>query len=252
MDPLPDRARTGAVPRLHTLVRRRRLVGVALVLAVLAFLVATVHPTTLRARSYTVGSATALVLVDYPISPVVAADEAAGIPLLAFRAKLLADLVMKPMLLDALAARLGVPSRLVVAKPPGLAPPPPGASVSPGDPRAYVVTAEAPLLDGGANPVMTLTTRAPTPAEAARAATTLVRTLSDHLARIADQQATPPARRLQLRLLAPADGRPVRHGRSQLLAAAGAAFLFLLACRLIAVTPALDPRPPAAPDAVGA
>jgi hypothetical protein len=252
MEPLPDRARTGAATRLRTLVRHRRLVGAALTLAILAFLVATVHPTTLRPRSYTVGKATALVLVDYPTSAVVDAPAADGIPLMAFRSRLLADLVMKPVLLDALAARLGVPRRLVVADPPGLAPAPPSRSVSVADRRAYVISAETPSLDGGANPIMLITTRAPTTAAAARTATAVVMTLTDHLARLADAQGTPAMRRLRLRPLSPPDSRPLRHGRGPATAAAAATAAFLLVCWLITTLAGPPSRRAGGPDPVGA
>jgi hypothetical protein len=247
--------RTQAVARttvhLRTLSRHRVLVGAALVLSIVGFAVVSYRirlPATFESRGYDLGSATAIVLVDAPRSRAVDINAGNGIQVLAFRAKLLADLAMKPVIIDAVAERMGVPSSLVVADPPLSAAAVSGASVTADDRRAYVVRTIVPTLDGGDNPIMTIGTRAPTPAAAERLAGAVIAALTTHLAKVSLRQGTPAPRRILLKQLAPAEGAMLRHGPRPLPTAATCVVVFLLACWLIIAISRLAARLRQVPD----
>jgi hypothetical protein len=233
MDRAADHAPAGALApdHLRTLRRHRVLVSAALALSVVGFALITYRvslPATFEARAYHVGSATAIVLVDAPRSRAVDIAAGNGIQVLAFRAKLLADLAMKPLIMDAVAQRLGVPAALVVADPPlGLAS---GASGTPDDRRANVIRAGVSPVVGGDNPIMTITTRAPTPAAAQRLAGAVIAVLARHLATVSRSQGTPVARRIRLTQLAPPNGTLLQRGPRPATTAAAATLAFLIVC----------------------
>jgi hypothetical protein len=235
MGPTADRRRDTA--RLRTLWRHRRLVGAALVLSIVGFVVVSFRisfPATLQSRGYQVGTATAIVLVDAPRSGIVDVRAGTRISVLAYRAALLAELTMEPVIMDELPRRLGVPRSLVVPDPPRATAVATGASVTPDDRRAYVVRGQAPKVKGGDSPIITISTRAPTPDAAAALADAAVAALDQHLARVNRANSTPVGRRIQLTLLAPSDGTPLQRGPRPALAAAAAGAAFALVCWSIA------------------
>lgn len=248
-DPTHAVARTTA--HLRTLWCHRVLVGTSLVLSIIGFAVVSYRirlPATFESRGYDMGSATAIVLVDAPRSRAVDINAGNGIQVLAFRAKLLADLAMKPVIMHAVAERMGVPSSLVVADPPLGAAAVSGASVTPDDRRANVVRTVAPTLDGGDSPIMTIGTRAPTLAAAEHLAGAVIAALNTHLANVSLKQGTPASRRVLLKQLAPAEGAMVRHGPRSLATAAACVLVFLLACGLIIAISGLAARLRELPD----
>lgn len=239
MDPAADGklARDRSIETAQVLWRHRRIVAAALVLSIVGFVVMTYRvlpPRQLERRDHRLGSAWSLLLVDSARSQAVDYGAAGGgIAALAYRAELLAALVMKPAATTAIAGRLGIDPRLVVADPPLAAAEPAGASVDASDPRAHVVQAQVRELNGGENPVIEIVTRAPTPVAAGRVADAAIAVLRGRLEDVARAQRTPPARRLALVQLLPAQRRWTNTGTGIVVNAAAALLGFAAACWLL-------------------
>jgi hypothetical protein len=204
-------------------------------LAVVGFVVTTYHlipPRVLEKRAQSVGTATAAVLVDSSTSQAVDLGSAT-IGVLAYRAELLSALLMEQTTKIAIARELGVAPGLLVLEPPLPSTVTVGASVDPSGSRAYVLRALVPKLDGGANPIIQISSRAPTPAAATRLAEAAISALRGRLASVTRAQLTPPGRRLVLTQLAPAQGDWVQRGTGPFVNAATALGAFALACWLI-------------------
>ena len=238
---------------LQSLWRQRVLVAGALVLSCVGFLLATyrVGFVTLERRAFAAGLARTEVLVDGVRSRAVDLNVGGDdFRQLSRRATLIADVSMTPDVRARIARRIGVAPDRIVPDPPLNAVRVTGASVGTSDRRAYVLRAEVPSLDGGANPIIVITARAPSPAAAARLADATVAELRGHLAVRARTQGTPYARRLMLMPLSAARGELVRRGRPATLNAALALLGFLVACGMIVAASAVAARWQRAPDPV--
>jgi hypothetical protein len=215
--------------------QHRSVVTIALILSVVGFVVMTFHvvpPRLFEPRAQRLGTATTTVLVDSSRSQAIDVRTNA-IAELAYRAELLAGLLMKPVTRDAVAGKLGLPPDRVILDPPTIAASGPDGPVDTSDPRAYVLRAAVPKFDGGDNQIMQITTRAPTPAAAAQLADASVATLRTRVGSIARAQRTPRGRRLVVTQLEPPRGEWQQRGTAPLLNAAVAILAFAFACWLI-------------------
>ena len=156
------------------------------------------------------------------------------------RAILLANLLASKPFRDETAKRAGVPAGRLIARADtptdsGVKiqnPPSTGATVTPDDPRANVLTARTDV----SLPLITVNVRAPTPAGAARLADSALAVLETQLTELADSQNVPSNRRLLVKRLGTAQAGEAQQGRSPLLGLLVALGAFLIAvCAIIAV-----------------
>jgi hypothetical protein len=231
-----------AVAITRELSRRRLLVAVGLVLGlvcaiVIAYQVTPGLPPKLDKRQYTVGLASAEILVDSPNSQVI--DLGAGrvhtdVDALTTRARLLANLMATSPLKDQIARAARIDPRTFVADAPSLGP---SLKASPIDARtAGPRTNRMTVYYNESLPIITATAQAPSVGVAARIASSARSELRRYLGSVAAQDKVPDARRLVVEPL----GSPLRgiaqRGRSPVLAGFAALLVLVLWCGGIVLT----------------
>lgn len=193
----------------------------AIVVGILLAFRVSVIPPQLEARRYDVTSATVLAIVDTPQSQAIDLSGSTGVDVqvLSDRAKLLADLVTQAPMTQRIAARAGVPRRLLVGVPEKRlgkqideGPQVLGAAVDPDDRRAFVVRAKVPVLLEGATPIIEITAQAPSRRSAARLANAAVAAMRARVREVAEIQRIPPARAITVRQLSSPRITAVAHG----------------------------------------
>jgi hypothetical protein len=232
-----------AVTILRQLWRQRLVVAVGLVLAlvcgvVMAYRVTVGLPPKFETRRYTVGIASAEVLVDSPNSQVI--DLGGGrvrtdVGALTTRARLLANLMATSPLKDHIARAAGIDPSTFVADTPSLGPSQ--------KPAAVDVVAAGPSTNrmtvyyNETLPIITANAQASTEDVAARISSAAVKELDRYLGSVAAQDSVPDARRLVVEPLGPARHGIVQRGSGGILAAIAVLVVFALwCCAMIVMT----------------
>lgn len=222
---------------LRELSRRRALVGLVAILAVLvgvmiAFRVS-VLPPKLESRSYDVGVATARMLVDTPASVVVDVSPK-GSETLGTRASLLSTLMTEGAVKADIAERVGVPPKQLSATAEfgpesGEAP----SAPKPG-PGAHVLTTRVLTNTVGEQlPIIELEAQAPDAKAAVALADAAVASLSESLDSKAASEDVKEARRLRVSPLGPPKVQEAGRGPRPVLGLAASVFVFVAGCGLI-------------------
>jgi hypothetical protein len=190
-----------------------------------------VSPSGLESRKYSVGLASARILVDTPDSQVVeVAPE--GSDSTGVRANLLANLMVEGEIKTAIAERAGLrPDRLQGVSATTLDP---SAAASPPDPRGYVLTTDVvSSQDGERLPIIEIEAQAPDAMKAARLAEAAISGLREHLDSKAAVEEVPDAKRLRLTGLGAPQARDMVRGPRLAMAIAAGMFVFLVCCAAI-------------------
>jgi len=218
---------------LRELWRLRLLVVLTAIVAVIVAINVAyeVSPSSIESRKYSVGVATARILVDTPDSQVVEVapegSDATGV-----RANLLANLMVEGEIKTEIAHRAGLRTEDLdgVAKTAAL----PAASSAPPDPRGYVLTTDVlSSQDGERLPIIEIEAQAPDAAKAAAHADAAIDGLREHLDSKAAADQVKAGERLQLNPLGTPQARDVVRGPRMALAIAAGLFIFLLGCAAI-------------------
>jgi hypothetical protein len=217
---------------LGQLWRRRGLVALGALLALAIGLSVAYRPSLshgLEKRSLELGTASTRLLIDTKISSVT--DLAGSISPLSERAQTYSALAQSEPVLKAVAQDVGIPRDALVADP--------TFSDEQGAPQrsesiakenqiyrvAFNTTKEQPVLD--------LTTQAPSGAAAAKLANSVARTLRAYVVHQQDAQKVPAGRRLTIRQLGAARGGTINSGANVMAAALGGLAVFVAVCLLI-------------------
>ena len=180
-----------------------------------------------QSRSYTVGIASARILVDTPNSQVVEVAPK-GSETLGSRANVLANLMVDGEIKDAIAERAGLRPKQLVA-----------GSVATGGAEAeevpeqssYRLTTGVVLNSDMAElPIIRVEAQAPDTRGAIKLADAAVTGLSDYLDTRAESQKIESTRRLQVSGLGTAQGHEAKRGTGKVAAVAAAIFVFVLGC----------------------
>ena len=217
---------------LRDLWRLRYIVVVVWLVALLAgtLMIYRVSPGKLESRRYVVGVATTRVLIDTPSSQVVDVSPK-GSDTLGVRANLIASLMVDGVFKDAIARRAGLrPDRLV-----GISRNDADQSQAPSPPaRGNVLTTRLlSNVDGDQLPIVEIDTQAADAGRAARLANAAVAGLREYLDQRAAIEQVPPARRLRVSGLGPAQASAVTRGPSRALAFGVVIFVFGIGCALV-------------------
>lgn len=219
---------------LRTLWRKRLLVVLLAVVAVAGGYVLAFYPRfPPESRSYTVGVASARILLDTPESQVVdVAPE--GSDALGPRASVLANLMVDGEIKDAIAKKAGIdPKKLLAAtEASGGA----EAAIPKGESAARVNLLTTSVLitsDMVELPIIKVQAQAPDAAQAGALANAAVEGLRDYLNTRASNERIADDRRLRVTGLGPAQATESVRGRGKVLAVGLALFLFLAGCALI-------------------
>jgi hypothetical protein len=222
---------------LRGLWRRRLLVVVVILLALLAG-----AALMFGSKKYSVGLASARILVNTPHSQIVDIAPRGGAAL-GQQALLLASLMVDGDLKSVIAHKAGLkPSQIVgvgqsvTAQAPGSAAP----SSTPTGPNSYVLTTQV-LTDSTGNelPIIELDAQAPSFVAAETLATATIAGVHDYLSSVASVQGIPEPDRLQVTSLGAPQATTQAHGPSTILAVLAVVFVFCLGCSLILGIPAL-------------
>lgn len=210
----------------------------------------------LESRKYTVGVASARILVDTPNSQVVeVAPE--GSEAVGARATLLANLMVDGEIKAAIAAKAGLaPDKLIGM---GQTTPAPGSVDERPGKNSHVLTTEVLTVpNGGWLPIIEVSTQAPDVAQAERLADAAVSGLTDFLDSKAADDAVPNADRLRVGALGVAQAQETTRGPRLLISLAVMIFVFVSGCATIlgiaaivrglragdSAAAAVPPRPP--------
>jgi capsular polysaccharide biosynthesis protein len=224
---------------LRELWQRRALVAVvAIVAAVVGYLLAFQASFPPKSRSYTVGVASARILVDTPRSQVV--DVAPkGSEMLGARASVLANLMVEGDIKKGIAQR----ARLRPGQLHAMARSADGEMAAPdswSDPKAHVLTTSVLMnSDLVELPIIRVEAQAPDPARATTLANAAVGALSDYLDSKAAAEQVSDGRRLRVRGLGAAQASVAARGPGRMVALAAAIFIFVLGCAAIVGVTAL-------------
>jgi hypothetical protein len=226
-----------SVTILRDLWRRRVLVGIVAVIAILAGGMLAYHagfPP--QRRSYEVGVATASVLLDTPKSQVVEIAPK-GSDMLGARANVLANLMVDGEIKDAIAKNVGLPAKELVATTDSA-----GTAVpeTPLTARSHTYsTSVAKTSDMNELPIIRVQTQAPDVAGAIKLANAAVAGLSEYLDSRAAAETISDTRRLRVRVLGAAQGQVATRGPGRLIALAVTFVVFMVGCALILAVTAL-------------
>jgi hypothetical protein len=231
---------------LRELRRRRRSVGVAFLVAVLAAVLVMYQLPSLKSRSHDVGVASTQVLLDTPSSQVVAV-EPKGSDTLGMRANLLASLMIDGDVESAIAHRAGLKPDQIGGMTDAATDVSPGSSLSAGPPpaasRPYTLTTH--ILSDATNmplPIIEVDVQAPTSDGAVRLARAAVLGLKDYLASTAAEESIPDVQRLQVDGLGVPQGSTVTEGPTTAFAVLVMILVFVLGCASILAGAALRRR----------
>jgi hypothetical protein len=183
-----------------------------------------------KSRSYTVGIATARILVDTPDSQVVeVAPE--GSEMLGSRANVLANLMVDGELKAAIAQRAHLaPNKLVAAAESAGGP----EAVTPLTRDSYALTTGVVVnTDLAELPIIKVEAQAPDTKRAIELANAAVAGLSDYLDQKASTEKVEAGRRLRVSGLGSAQGHAAARGAGRIMALAAAVFLFAISCAAI-------------------
>jgi hypothetical protein len=222
---------------LNELGRRRFVVAVALLLSIgvgmsVAYRVSPGLPPQFHARQYSVGVASARVLINTP-SSIVADLNPNGGGSLATHAQLLGNLLASEQVRTAIAGSARVPLSDLVVEPlsVGGVVQTPLAVSTPAPTGASTLSVNAdPLL-----PLITINAQAPNPATAAALANGAVIALQSYIQTVAASEKIPPSHRTVVTSLGTAQARSTTRGPSHLYGVIATIFLFGLCCYLIIV-----------------
>jgi hypothetical protein len=220
---------------LRELWRRRRLVGMAALTAVLVGVLLTyTFSLPPKSRKYEVGVASARILVDTPNSQVVEVAPR-GSDALGARASLLANVMTEGEVKAEIASRAGLPPRTLIAATesdaePGLPP-----AARPVDPtKLHLLTTRLVINPSGDPlPIIEIAAQAPDAAKAARLAGAAVAGLRAYLDSKAAGDEVSDARRLSVTGLGAPQATTEVRGPRRLLTLAAALFVFLAGCAAI-------------------
>lgn len=225
-----------SVTILRTLWRKRVLVAVVAVIAVVGSCVLTFDPVPPKTRGYTVGIATARILVDTPHSQVVEVDPK-GSETLGSRASVLANLMIDGELEADIAKRAGLdPTKLIATT---------QAAGGPETPPALkrdsfsLTTGVVMNSDLAQLPIIKIETQAPTPTQAAKLADASVEALGHYLDQKASTENIASDRRLRVSGLGPADVREAQRGPGMMMGIGIAILAFVAGCTAILMLTAL-------------
>jgi hypothetical protein len=223
---------------LRTLWRHRIIVCIFAVLAVAGgWLVAFGPSPTPKSRAYSVGVATANILVDTPKSQVVEVDPK-GSDTLAARANVLANLMVDGEIKAAIAKRVGLPPNALLARAPTSPDSEDPAKKITADSRVYttsvVLTSDMDLL-----PIIKVDTQAPTVGQAIKIANGVVAGLGDYLDARAAQETIGDDQRLRERPLGTADGHESPRGTSPKMGVIAGLLIFIALCVALLIMSAL-------------
>ena len=240
------------VTLLRRLLRHKILLALAAVAAIAVGLVMSFKvkgPFNLESKQYSVGVASARILVDTPSSQIVDLGDpqpdkapAVDIGTLSARAQLLASLMTSSPIKDDIARAAGVADGTL------LTPSSTGAAggggalagdISATSPEANILKASVPELSSGSIPIIAVETQAPEADTAAKLADQSVVILRQQLDSLAGTEAIPAARRVTIRELGPARSTTQLRGPSHTLAIAATLGTFLVGCGLILLLQAL-------------
>jgi hypothetical protein len=225
---------------LRELWRRRRLVGLAAVVAILigAMLAYRVSLPP-ESRQYDVGIASTHILVDTPQSQVVDVSPR-GSGSLGARATLLANLMTEGEVKAAIAHRAGLPPNKLLAGVDTGTGLPPEISSSAGDRDVHLLTTRPESNSAGEPlPIIALDAQAPDPEDAARLASAAVEGLRSYLDSKAATEDVSAAQRLEVRGFGEPQVTDAVRGPQRLVGLGAAVFVFLCGCALILVAPAV-------------
>jgi hypothetical protein len=214
---------------LRQLWRFRLLVLLVTLVAVAAgFVVGFKLSYPLESRKYTVGVASARILVDTPNSQVVEVSPE-GSDAVGARATLLANLMVDGEIKAAIAAKAGLkPEKLIGV---GQTAQAPGAAVEPPGKDSYVLTTEVLTVpNGGWLPIIEVSTQAPDAEQAKRLADAAIAGLTEFLDSKAAADAVPNAERLRVGALGVAQARETTRGPRLLMSLATVIFVFVAGC----------------------
>ena len=217
---------------LRELLRLRLLVLLTgIVAAIAAANVAyEISPSSVESRKYSVGIATARILVDTPDSQVVeVAPE--GSDVTGVRANLLANLMVEGEIKTVIAERAGLrPAQLEGISKTALT----SGGAMPPDPRGYVLSTDVlSSQDGERLPIIEIEAQAPDAEKAAELADAAITGLHDHLDSKAAEEQVSDAHRLQLNPLGAPQARDVVRGPGLMMAIVAGTFVFLAGCAAI-------------------
>jgi hypothetical protein len=184
-----------------------------------------------QSRAYSLGAASAQILVDTPESQMVQVAPK-GSETLGARASLLANLMAQGELKAAIARRVGLrPDDLLTAGPGASAPTTgDGATVTPGPDASVLTTGVVTNSAGQALPIVSVAAQAPDAQRAAKLADAAVAGLGAYLDAKAAAQRVAYAHRLRARGLGPAQGHTVSRGPGRMVALIASLFTFAALC----------------------
>jgi hypothetical protein len=222
---------------LRDLWRRRVLVAAAALVAIaIGWMLAYKVGFPPERRSYQVGVASASVLIDTPKSQVVEIAPK-GSDMLGARANVLANLMVDGAIKEAIAQRVGVPSKELIATTDSAGTTETETPLT-ATSHAYS-TSVAHTSDMNELPIIKIETQAPDVRRAIELANAAVTGLSEHLDSTAASETVSDTRRLRVRALGTAQGHLATRGPGRLIAVAAAIFVFMLGCGLILVVSAV-------------
>jgi capsular polysaccharide biosynthesis protein len=225
-----------SVTILRTLWRSRVLVAVVAVVAVLASCALAFDPVPPKTKGYTVGIATARILIDTPRSQVVEV-EPKGSETLGSRASVLANLMIDGQLEADIAKRAGLNPKKLIAVTQAAG----GPETAPTLSRDSFSLTTGVLMnsDLAQLPIIKIETQAPTPQQAAKLANASVEALSDYLDQKAATENIADARRLRVSGLGPAEVREAQRGPGMMMGLGIAIIVFVAGCTGILMLTAL-------------
>jgi hypothetical protein len=225
-----------SVTILRLLWRRRLAVALVAVIAVLSGWALTYRMSLPpERRSYTVGVATASILVDTPKSQVVEVSPK-GSDGLGARAMVLANLMVDGEIKAAIARRTGLPQqRLISASPASdTSNPTPLTALDYGYTTSVATTSELTTL-----PIIRVRAQAPTVERAIQLANDVVAGLGDYLDSKAADETVSDARRLRVRPLGTPQGQVSTRGPSSIMGILVGIVVFIAGCAIIVAITAL-------------
>jgi hypothetical protein len=211
-------------------------VAIVAVVALVVSCALTFDPVPPKTRGYTVGIATARILVDTPRSQVVEVDPK-GSETLGSRASVLANLMIDGELEADIAKRAGLDPKKLIAVTQAAG----GPETAPALKRDSFALTTGVLMnsDLAQLPIIKIETQAPTPKQAAKLANATVEALSDYLDQKAATDNIANDRRLRVSGLGPAEVREAQRGPGMMMGIGIAMFLFVAGCTVILMLSAL-------------
>jgi hypothetical protein len=189
-----------------------------------------------QSKSYSVGTATASVLVDTPKSQVIEVAPK-GSDTLGSRANVLANLMVDGEIKSSIAQQMGLPARRLVAttQSGGITDPPPPLTRD-----SYAMsTSVAMTSDMVELPIIRVQTQAPDVGQAIKLANAAITGLSEYLDSKASVETVSNAHRLRVRALGTAQGQTSVKGPRLPMAVATGLMVFVFGCALILALTAL-------------